>query len=347
MKRTATLLAGLLLVTGTVFAAEWSVTGARVETNTTLVDTQNGVGGVNGGDLDLEVKAEKTGAYGTVGLVLQNDKDDDTDLRITYSKTEGDWTVATEALLVDSNGDLLGQNKTDEGNMNKGDGTYIKWNVMGSKTTALTIYPYEVGGMSWDNDTWESFTDETNAGGLVLATKVGAADVNVRYAVGNDEGTTKNQYTLKGDMSTKVGTAKVAAAVGYSSGVKITLAAIKAEMPVGKVTVNAELNTQTIDEADTAVGAFVKGSYKLADKNGYKPTAYASFLMMNDEAAADDGTAAGYTEIEAGLGLNKGSFTITPKVVINNSDEKIYGKEDDTSLEKSAMAAKITVTYKM
>ena len=27
--------------------------------------------------------------------------------------------------------------------------------------------------------------------------------------------------------------------------------------------------------------------------------------------------------------------------------EKIYGKEDDTSLEKSAMAAKITVTYKM
>ena len=100
MKRTATLLAGLLLVTGTVFAAEWSVTGARVETNTTLVDTQNGVGGVDGGDLDLEVKAEKTGAYGTVGLVLQNDKDDDTDLRITYSKTEGDWTVATDRKSV-------------------------------------------------------------------------------------------------------------------------------------------------------------------------------------------------------------------------------------------------------
>ena len=352
MKRTATLLAGLLLVTGTVFAAEWSVTGARVETNTTLVDTQNGVGGVDGGDLDLEVKAEKTGAYGTVGLVLQNDKDDDTDLRVTYTKTEGDWTVATEALLIDSNGDLLGQNKTDEGNMDKGDGTYIKWNVMGSKATALTIYPYEVGGMSWDNDTWESFTDETNEGGLVLSTKVGASDVNVRYAAGGDSDEAKNQYTLKGDMSTKVGTAKIAAAVGYSSGVKITVAAIKAEMPVGKVTVNAELNTQTIDEADTAVGAFVKGSYKLADKNGYKPTAYASFLYLNDEAAADDEdvavtATAGYTEIEAGLGLNKGSFTVTPKVVIQNSDEKRFGKEDSTDGEKSSMAAKITVTYEM
>ena len=32
----------------------------------------------------------------------------------------------------------------------------------------------------------------------------------------------------------------------------------------------------------------------------------------------------------------------------NNSDEKIYGKEDgSTNSEKAAMAAKITVTYKM
>lgn len=349
MKRTATLLAGLLLVTGTVFAGEWSVTGARVETNTVLVDTQNGVGGVNGGDLDLEVKAEKAGAYGTVGLVLQNDKDDDTDLRITYSKTEGDWSVATEALLVDSNGDLLGQNKTDEGNMNKGDGTYIKWNVMGSKTTTLTVYPYEVGGLSWDNDTWESFKSDArhNEGGLVVATKVGASDVTVRYAVGKDESTDKNQYTLKGELATKVGTAKLNAAVGYGSGYKTTMAAAKVEMPVSKFTVNAELNTQKTDDADTAVGAFVKGSYKLAAINGYNPTAYASFLMLNEEAAALDGTAAAYTEIEAGLGLNKGSFTVTPKVVINNSDEEIYGKENSDDLEKAAMVAKLTVTFKM
>lgn len=355
MKRTATLLAGLLLVTGTVFAAEWTVTGARVETNTTLVDTQNGVGGVDGGDLDLEVKAEKTGAYGTVGLVLQNDKDDDTDLRVTYTKTEGDWTVATEALLVDSNGDLLGQNKTDEGNMNKGDGIYIKWNVMGSKTTTLTIYPYEVGGLSWDNDTWESFKDNARHkdGGLALATKVGESDLAVRLVTANDETTTKNEYTLKGDFSTKVGTAKLAVAAGYASGFKTTMAAAKVEVPVSKFTVNAELNTQKTDEADTSVGAFVKGSYKLAAVNGYNPTAYVSFLYMNEAANLleddnpADAAAGDRTEIEAGLGMNKGSFTITPKVVIKNADNSVYGKEDSADKEKTAMAAKITVTYKM
>ena len=104
MKRTATLLAGLLLVTGTVFAEGVQVTAAHVEGTYWLTNSQYGSLGSEGGDLDLEVKVEKAGKFGTVGLVLQGDIDDDEDLRLTYSKTEGDWTVATEALLVDSDG---------------------------------------------------------------------------------------------------------------------------------------------------------------------------------------------------------------------------------------------------
>lgn len=196
MKRTATLVAGLLLVTGTVFA-EVKVTAAHVEGTYWLTNSQTGsFGSKQDNDLDLEVKAEKTGDFGTVGLVLQNDKDDDTDLRLTYTKTAGDFTVATEALLIDSDGELLGKNA--EGgiagaNMNKGDGTYISWDVMGSKTFKLTYYPYEVEGMSFDKETFESFVGYANPG-MKLDVKVNP-NTNLAFRFVTDNG--KDEETEK------------------------------------------------------------------------------------------------------------------------------------------------------
>ncbi len=392
MKRTATLLAGLLLVTGTVFAAEWTVTGARVETNTTLVDTQNGVGGVNGGDLDLEVKAEKTGAYGTVGLVLQNDIDDDTDLRITYSKTEGDWTVATEALLIDADGKLLGETSDTtttgkNGNMNKGDGTYISWDVMGSKMFKLTYYPYEVGGLSFDNETFESFIGYANPG-MKLDVKVNdKTNVAFRLATDNGMNNTENLYSYKVDVETKVGSAEIKAAAGvgevtntYVVGDSFldvvsvatgqagtytkegSFVAAQLKMPIAKFTVLAEANMETAEfsQAGVKVGeidataVYLKGSYAMGTYNKYSVTPYASVEITDTEVkiggVKSPTKSDTVTDLEAGVELNQGSFTITPKVVVNKADDnKSYLKEDGdaNSNKKTATAVGVKFAYSM
>lgn len=343
MKRTATLVAGLLLVTGTVFAGDWTVTGANVQGTFDLVNSQNGSLNSNGGDLDLTLKAEKDyGKAGVVGLKLALDKDADSGLTLTYAKTEGDFTVATAAKLIDEKGSLLNGDAVVA--MNQNSDTYFKWNVMGSKTTSLTFYPYEVADMNWDNDTFKSFDSTNNKGGLKLATKIGTSDLAVKFTSKNDDSTTKNEYSVKGEFGTKVATATVNAAAGYSTGSKTTMMAIKASMPVAALTVNAEFNTEKVDTADAKVGVFVKGSYKLAEMNGYTPTAYASMKMLNKYVVTASGAT---TETEAGLDLNKGSFTITPKVILNTAENKVLGKEDSSEKSKNAMLVAVKVKYAM
>ena len=348
MKRTATLVAGLLLVTGTVFASEWKVAGATVEGTYNLMHSEFGALGAEGEDLNLTLKPEKDfGKAGVVGVEAEFDKDgEDNSVKLTYSKTEGDFTVATSAKILQADDDTTDKHdaqislKTDEGS-----DTYIKWNVMGSKTTTLTFYPWEVDGMSWDNDTWESFKNSNNNGGLTLATKVANLDTKVKFSATEGKSNADAKYTVKGEFGLAVAKAKVDAAVGYSNSSKTSLVAAKASLPMGKLTVNGEFNTTKVDKADAAVGIFAKVSYAMGDLQGYAATPYASFKMLNDVAAfEDEGIKSDYTEIEAGIGMAKGSFTITPKVIVNAADKAVYGRVNDAD-EKSAFKAGVKVAY--
>ncbi len=383
MKRTATLLAGLLLVTGTVFAEGVQVTAAHVEGTYWLTNSQYGSLGSEGGDLDLEVKVEKAGKFGTVGLVLQNDIDDDTDLRITYSKTEGDWTVATEALLIDADGKLLGETSDTtttgkNGNMNKGDGTYISWDVMGSKMFKLTYYPYEVGGMSFDEETFESFIGYANPG-MKLDVKVNdKTNVAFRLATDNGDNRTENQYSYKVDVDTKVANATIKLAAGagenttaytatdsFIDGIdamagtytkKGSFVAAQLNMPIAKFNVLAEANMETAEFSQAGVKAFeidatalyLKGSYAMGTYNKYEVTPYASVEITKVEIK-DDIFKDTYTDLEAGVDLKQGSFTVTPKVIINKSkeDDTTFVKEDSDSTSKTATAVGVKFAYSM
>lgn len=224
MKRTATLVAGLLLVTGTVFgASEWKMTEANVEGTYFLTNSQTGSLGSEGGDLDVTFKTEKDfGKAGVVGVELGLEKDDDSELSFSYTKTEGDWTVGTGATLG-KNGDFLPGDA-----MEKSSDTYIKWNVMGNKATALTFYPYEVDGMSFDEETFESFIDYAKPG-LKIDTKVANTNVAFTLATTNGDNATENQNTFKVAADTKV--------AGFD---------IKAAAGVGETTVNYAKNSATL-----------------------------------------------------------------------------------------------------
>lgn len=404
MKRTATLVAGLLLVTGTVFgASEWKMTGANVEGTYYLSNSATGsLGSSQDNDLDMEVKVEKSGDFGTLGLRLQMDKDGDEDLELLYSRTQGDWTVGTAAILINADGGLLNGTST---SMKKNDETYIKWNVMGSKTTALTFYPYGVGGMSFDNETFESFIDYGNPG-LKLDTKIANTNVAFTLATDNGDDNTENQNTFKVAADTKVAgfDIKVAAGVGettktYAGGdtflgkisadagtttTTTTLntvtnvittsstttgadtgtyvkegnfIAAQAKTTLGKISVLAEFNTESAEFSTTAgakqfevtqTGIYGKVSYDMGTMNTYKLTPYAS-LEITDYEVKYPGLATGdntETDLEAGLDINQGSFTVTPKIVINSSDEKIYNKEKATNAETEKDKTMVGIEFK-
>lgn len=401
MKRTATLVAGLLLVTGTVFASEWKMTGANVEGTYYLTNSQTGsLGSSQDNDLDMEVKVEKSGDFGTLGLRLQMDKDGDEDLELLYSRTQGDWTVGTAAILINADGGLLNGTST---SMKKDDATYIKWNVMGSKTTTLGFYPYGTPDMSFDNETFESFIDYGKPG-LKLDTKVANTNVSFTLATTNGDNATENQNTFKVAADTKVAGFDIKAAAGVGettvnyaknsatllgkvnagSVAKIlssdtsydlagtgndwdavkegNFAAVQVKTTVGKISVLAEFNTESAEfkelKADggaklaevSQTGIYGKVSYDMGTMNTYKLTPYASMeitdyetKVLGTKVAASSDT---LTDVEAGLDINQGSFTVTPKIVINKAaDKKIFNEEDKTTTDKSATMVGIKFKY--
>lgn len=399
MKRTATLVAGLLLVTGTVFgASEWKMTEANVEGTYFLTNSQTGSLGSEGGDLDVTFKTEKDfGKAGVVGVELGLEKDDDSELSFSYTKTEGDWTVGTGATLG-KNGDFLPGDA-----MEKSSDTYIKWNVMGNKATALTFYPYEVDGMSFDEETFESFIDYAKPG-LKIDTKVANTNVAFTLATTNGDNATENQNTFKVAADTKVAGFDIKAAAGVGettvnyaknsatllgkvnagSVAKVltsdtnydlatvgngwdavkegNFAAVQVKTTVGKISVLAEFNTESAEfkelKADggaklaevSQTGIYGKVSYDMGTMNTYKLTPYASMeitdyetKVLGTKVAASSDT---LTDVEAGLDINQGSFTVTPKIVINKAaDKKIFNEEDKTTTDKSATMVGIKFKY--
>jgi hypothetical protein len=365
MKKTAVLLAGLLLVTGTVFAEGWEVTGAAVEGTLNIIDTQNGMD-MTDGDVDLVIKTTKEvkeGASAYVELNFENESESNSDIGFGFSVTEGDFFATIGAKLeLTSNEvgtwDHDNDTKTKEITLSSssklklvtkdGDSTYLGWYVMGNKDMKLTVYPYEVAGMSWDNDTWESFTGNGSEGFAFAYTVAEGTTVTAKWAM-FENANAVNHDAFKFELATKVAGASVDAYFATrpeNTDAKVkadTAMGAKASMPMGDLTVSGEFNTETIDDGDAKTGLFAKVAYAMGDINGYATTPYASFKTLNEYV---DTAAGATTETEAGVTLAQGSFSVKPKVVIKTAENKKFKQEDDTDTD-TATTAGITFAYSM
>jgi hypothetical protein len=357
MKKTATLLAGLLLVTGTVFAANWDVTTATVEGDIYLLSTENGSLGTSAGDLNFKLEAVKSGDFGTLTTTIAVDKasEDQTAINFAYEKTEGDFTIGIGADVATTDG--AGKTATWAFKTNESSDAYIAWNVMGSETVKFTYYPYEVDGMSWDNDTWESFAQTSDPGFALDLTLSENTTVTTKVAVANGDSNTKNSYTAKLELSTVVAGASVSAAVGASSynavvatdttkNTMLVAASVSKDL-TDAVSVSAEYNMEKVEDTDALTGIYVYGSADLEEVNGYKPTAYAALTLLNDMAANyDNGDSNGaFTELEVGLDMAQGNVTVTPYVLLDSREEKAYSKEDSTDTSKTATTVAVSLSY--
>jgi hypothetical protein len=348
MKKTAVLLAGLLLVTGTVFAEGWEVTGAAVEGTLNIVDTVDGMD-MEDGDANLTIGMTKEGDFGKLAAEYTFDKVAEgygTAVELTYSKTEGDFGVQLGADVS-----FAGTSPV-EFQTNEDSDTFLTWQVMGSEDMKLTVYPFEVDGMTWEEDTFDSFMAAENSGeGIAFAMTVAEGTTVTAKMTMNENGSNVNHSAYKFELATKVGEASVDAYFATrpendDAGVTAdTAMGAKASMPMGNLTLSGEFNTETIDDGDALTGLFAKASMAMDEMNGYTPTAYASFKSLNEYVDADGGGA--LTEIEAGVKMAQGSFYVTPKFVITTSEDEVYALEDDTDTEKSKMTAGVTFGYSM
>lgn len=369
MKKTATLVAGLLLVTGTVLATGlngWDLTGTTVEGDLWLMHSENGPLTSDGGDLDVTVEAKKETEIGTFGVkvYMENDDDDDNEVSLSYSRTQGKFEVGMGATIIqDPTGNTVDNDASFDLTTKANSDSYLKWNI--TDKTSLTYYPWEVADMSWDNETWESFDLNNVEGGLALAMTVSeGTSVTLKYAIteGNNT-TTENFYAIKAELATKIANGSVAAYVGLSQEEGAAtgeddLMAMGALLNMNlsdAMALTAEVNYQDQDYSeDAALGAFAKVAVKLADMADYKPTAYASFKYLNGTAwALDDGQATAgsvefedYMELEAGLTLAQGNFSVTPKINLEMQDNG-FGEYDKASAEDMSLKLGLNFLYSL
>ena len=72
---------------------------------------------------------------------------------------------------------------------------------------------------------------------------------------------------------------------------------------------------------------------------------------QNEEAGAikkvNDSDPGALTEIEAGLELTQGSFTVTPKVIISSADNKVFNEEEESTGTDSSTVVGLTIGYSL
>lgn len=165
MKKTATLIAGLLLVSGTIFAGDLDFSGTQVKFKSTLVNSQaKGVNDDSNGDTDaiLQVKYkidEKTSAslkFNTDDSSNGSDFDDNAELLV--KRTDGpleaqfdlELDFSNTVNVKDGTSTTFAFQMKEDNDSNK---TYVKWKK--SDTLTLGFYPFNMGmvnGTAFDED---------------------------------------------------------------------------------------------------------------------------------------------------------------------------------------------------
>jgi len=372
MKKTATLVAGLLLVSGTIFGADWKLNHTLFESTYNFADSINGPLSTNekmewDETFRLKVEAEtKLGNFGSLSTFADFSKGtDEREVSVQYKRTANDFEVGLGAEILAVNPTTKDMEFSIYPKYDKN--TYFKWNVLGSKKIALTYYPWEAP-MSWEDwDTMETFIHKDP--GMVLDVKAtDKTSVTFKVATLNEDDFTKENYlAINTSLKTSVVGVNLQAYGAFTTededNKELGFGIMAEKNLTKKLNVKASFNSMKkgSDKDDNKVGAFGKVSYRLNDFNKYIPTAYAQALYKNEAAVGDTDTTGdggnlngwvsgkgNLTKLEAGLKMQQGNFTVTPKVIVETREKNAYveykGTQFDYTNESKAVTAKSFTT---
>lgn len=192
-----------------------------------------------------------------------------------------------------------------------------------------------------------------------LDTKVGKAEIKAAAGMGEVTKSYLLTDNLVKDIQIPDVLGPLAPKASYEKEGSFVAAQLK--MPIAKFTVLAEANTEAAEFSTLTgvnvfeinrTGLYLKGSYDMGTYNKYVVTPYASAEVTDVEFKYADGSKVDdrVTELEAGIALKQGSFTITPKVEIKKAktgDLVEYDKEDSNDGKKKAKAVGVEFAYSM
>lgn len=357
MKKTVTLVAGLLLVSGTIFGAEVKLKHTMFESTYNAYDSISGPLSnfqKKPWDATFRVKLEaeaKLGNFGTVtGIADFTKAKEDREISIQYNRKFGDFEVGTGAYILknnnydfNNNGNYSDNERVIEASLDpKMDkNTYFKWKVMGSNALSLTYYPWQTP-MSWEDwDTMETFIHK-NPGMVLDVNAIKDTTLTVKVATLNEDDYSKeNYYAINTSVKTKVAGANISAYGAFttedSNNKEIAYGVMADKSLTKKIAVKASFNSSKDGKNDAKMGAFGKVSYSMNSYKNYSPTAYVQGLWKNEAAAAEftdatndgrewiDGVTDGNLyRVETGVKLQQGNFSLTPRVTYETRDKNHY-----------------------
>lgn len=244
MKKTATLLAGLLLVSGTIFGASVELKHTKLEGTYNFVDTIDGPftsDTQNDWDANVRFFLEANvdlKDYGVLTVDLDVTKvESERELSLIYKRSYGDFEGNIAAKMIgyktvtetikDNTGATTGSStygKTDftlEPSLDD-ENTYIKYNIFGNKDYSLTYYPWYMEikfDTDWVADSFEGY----NGPGIKLDKKIGdnsKISLEMTTLTGSDSTIAdykeKNQYAYAITGDTKINKTYITAFVGTS-----------------------------------------------------------------------------------------------------------------------------------
>lgn len=376
MKKTATLVAGLLLVSGTVFAAgNLDFAGSVIKAKTVLISTNGmNVNDDSNGDTDynlhlkytLDDKTSATFTYTTD----DNSNTYDNSLNVKVKRVEGtvEAQISAELATKAANGDSVRFTE----NQDTSD-TYIKWNK--TKDMALTFYPFNMGlnnGSVFDNG--DSFTQipgvvATIANAYVgvgmdaITTDESVVALKAGYTLTAGPLTAKVKYSgvfydadqLAGDDTAKVATAGRLGKITNDVNANVNFKLSKA------LTLDAEVGVNTLDKDCLVLGGdSVDSGFGLSAKATYAMTSvlapYAQVKYTTDGFLAyGDMRDQNKVGIETGgiaEGILGANYTLAKNLVLNGeavakvAGEKIYTDSDNAGTKSSfTLAASVAYTF--
>ncbi|MBN1468183.1 MAG: hypothetical protein JXM74_01950 [Fusobacteriaceae bacterium] len=368
MKRTATLVAGLLLVTGTVFAeGKLDFSGTVIKANTKLIEKNyEAVNDDSNGDTDIILKVNyDLGNNTTATFKFDTDSEDDTydnNMNIMVKTVQGKVEAQFDAGL-DFNDSSKGSVAFKE-NQDSSD-TYIKYNYTDNMSVAF--YPFNMGlknGSEFDKG-----DHYTEIPGVVLTSGksyVGFGMDEVEYLKKN--GTDDYSSKIDSVMAVKAGTTfetdKVKLSLKYSGvffGDEIKNAYYGTDANANDNYEDTEVTRAIIGEKSfVATGGNLglvtndinaKAEVKVTDK--IKVNAEVGMVTLADDLELtsynENGTATGTSKEDSGFGLFvKGSYAlsdvVTPYVKLKHSTDGFvaYGDMRDWNGVKNSLTGEKT-----
>lgn len=303
MKKTAILVAGLLLVSGSVFAeSALDFTGTMIKAKTNIVDTAtNPINDDSNGDTDMILKLKYNIDAKTTATFEYNTDDNsdswDNEAELILNRKEGKVEAQFDARVVvgatDADTALSGQSFLSEDQTS--DKTFIKYNH--TKDLAFTFYPFNMGlnnGKVFDHSDFH-----TDIPGVVVNYQ------NVYAGIGMDaiDGTDESVVALKAGASYK--TAKAEFSAKYSGAYwdkdELTpkLGVVATDGTLGPITHDINFNL----------------NYKATKR--FTLDAEVGVNVLYDDVALFDIDEAEYDDVSTGFGMSlKGTYAATAKTSV-------------------------------